>query len=325
MELKKINISEIKGKYTFERVFGLKKGSFDHLLSSFIRTKRLELQIAYEERKAIYATWPQMTARFRRCNTDQLEHDLLVLLYYLRHYPSYELLAFHLNQHMEQVVKLINKTFKLLHKTLKELGVLPSRNYENAQALAEDIAGRGVHVLVDVTERRVHRHKNYEAQKADYSGKKKAHTVKNTIFCTLDLYIFYLGVTFSGANHDFNPDSYREFKEEFGEDQAWFEKLELWLDLGYQGVRKRYGKQALEIHIPIKKPRKSKKNPNPKLSDVQKQHNKEVSSIRIRVEHAIGKIKIFKILSDVFRGKKMGWDDELIEVVVGIHNFKLTF
>jgi len=57
-------------------------------------------------------------------------------------------------------------------------------------------------------------------------------------------------------------------------------------DLGYKGT---------EIITPIKKPRGIELTPN------QKQFNRELSKERIVIEHSIGKMKIFKILSNRFR------------------------
>ena len=53
-----------------------------------------------------------------------------------------------------------------------------------------------------------------------------------------------------------------------------------------------------------KKPRKSKDNPEPKLTDAQKGHNKAVSKIRVRVEHAIKPMNIFNIMARVYRNYK---------------------
>jgi DDE superfamily endonuclease len=51
-----------------------------------------------------------------------------------------------------------------------------------------------------------------------------------------------------------------------------------------------------KIQIPIKKPKKSKNNPDPQLTDEEKEHNKTVSKTRVRIEHAIGSMKIFTIV-----------------------------
>ncbi len=71
--------------------------------------------------------------------------------------------------------------------------------------------------------------------------------------------------------------------------------------------------------MPIRKPR------GKPLSDLQKaKKNKEISSFRVKVEHAIGRIKIFRIIKERFRYHKLFFDDLVFEIACGIHNFELS-
>lgn len=121
-----------------------------------------------------------------------------------------------------------------------------------------------------------------------------------------------------GKTHD-----YQLLKNEFDTSQDWFSELEVWLDSGYQGFDKDY--KSLASHLPIKKPRKSKKNPNLVLSEESKNHNKEVSKVRIYVENAIARMKKFNILNHKFRNKSISFANEMIELCAGIANFKIKF
>jgi len=78
-----------------------------------------------------------------------------------------------------------------------------------------------------------------------------------------------------------------------------------------------------QLHIPFRKPRKSKQCPNPQLTDEQKAHNKTVSQTRILVEHAIGSMKFFKILSDIYRNRRCGFEDLSAEICAGLHNLRI--
>ena len=53
--------------------------------------------------------------------------------------------------------------------------------------------------------------------------------------------------------------------------------------------------------------------------------NREISSIRIRVEHAIGGIKRYRIVKDKLRNSKKGFSDLVMETCCGLHNFRLNF
>ena len=147
---------------------------------------------------------------------------------------------------------------------------------------------------------------------------KKRHTVKNTVMSTLDKFIIFLGRTFSGRNHD-----YTMLKEELPPELDWFEVVEVLVDLGYQGIQSDY--TGDDILIPNKKPRKSKKNPNPQLTDEQKTANQEVSRLRIFVENAIAGIKRYNILVYRFRNHREDFEDQVIAVSAALWNFSLSY
>lgn len=109
------------------------------------------------------------------------------------------------------------------------------------------------------------------------------------------------------------------FKEEFPPGQQWFALICVLVDLGYLGIKKDY--PEAEIHIPHKKPRKSKKNPAPELNQTQKEENRAVSQIRIFVEHAIGGMKRFGILVQSFRNRKDDFVDDVVAISAGLWNF----
>ncbi len=128
--------------------------------------------------------------------------------------------------------------------------------------------------------------------------------------------ILFVGQTFTGKNHD-----YKIFKDEFPTFDAWFEHLSVLVDLGYQGIIKDY--EGENIQIPVKKPRKSKKNPKPTLTSEQKEHNQKLSRIRVRVEHAIGGMKRFNILVQAFRNRKTNFIDDVIVLCAGLWNLNV--
>lgn len=135
---------------------------------------------------------------------------------------------------------------------------------------------------------------------------------------TLNKTIFYLGKTFVGHTHD-----YTMLKEEFPPEEAWFEFLQVLVDLGYQGILTDY--VGDDIQVPHKKPRKSKKNPVTSLSEEQKAENQALSKIRIFVENAIGGLKRYNILVHRFRNHKKSFDDDVIDIAAGLWNFNLSY
>lgn len=112
-------------------------------------------------------------------------------------------------------------------------------------------------------------------------------------------------------------------KAEFPPQAAWFELLQVLVDLGYQGMLTDYVGE--EIHVPHKKPRTSKKNPVTSLSDEQKAENQALSKIRVVVENAICGLKRYNILVHRFRNHKASFDDDVIGIAAGLWNFNLNY
>jgi hypothetical protein len=133
-----------------------------------------------------------------------------------------------------------------------------------------------------------------------------------------DKFIVFLGRTLSGHNHD-----YSMLKQELPPALDWFTDIHVRVDLGYLGIQADY--RGDKIAIPTKKPRKSKKNPHPQLSDAQKAANKALSQVRIFVEHAIGGMKRSAILVHSFRNRIEHFEDDVIAICAGLWNLVLSY
>jgi hypothetical protein len=112
-------------------------------------------------------------------------------------------------------------------------------------------------------------------------------------------------------------------KQELPPDLAWFADINVLVDLGYLGMQSDY--RGDQIDVPHKKPRKSKKNPSPQLSEEQKATNKAFSQVRIFVEHAIGGMKRYNILVHSFRNHKENFEDDVIGICAGLWNLILSY
>jgi len=81
-------------------------------------------------------------------------------------------------------------------------------------------------------------------------------------------------------------------------------------DQGYQGVSHYHA----DSRTPQKKPRKGK------LTSSQKQDNKNLAKLRIKVEHIIRLLKIFRILSSRYRNRRKRFGLRL-NLIAGIYNY----
>lgn len=113
-----------------------------------------------------------------------------------------------------------------------------------------------------------------------------------------------------GATHDFTM-----LKEEFPPEVDWFKEKCVRLDLGYLGFDKIY--ECLQVVLP------EKRKKGQSLSDETKAENKQKSQERIFVEHSIGGLKRYRILSDRLRTKKTELYNDFLGVCAGLWNFYL--
>lgn len=108
-----------------------------------------------------------------------------------------------------------------------------------------------------------------------------------------------------GRKHDF-----RLFKES---KTHLHPAIALKADSGYQGIAKLHR----ESEVPHKR---SKKRP---LTPEQKAYNRSVSAERVQVEHAIRKLKIFRILSERYRNRRKRFGLR-VNLIAGIINYELA-
>ena len=106
------------------------------------------------------------------------------------------------------------------------------------------------------------------------------------------------------------------FKQEFPPDQDWFKEFRVRVDLGFLGMDKDYTCQ--ELFLPNKKKKKQD------LSPEEKEENRQMASERIRIEHAIGGMKRYRILSDRLRVQDVRLYNTVLGVCAGLWNFYLT-
>ncbi len=124
---------------------------------------------------------------------------------------------------------------------------------------------------------------------------KKTHSIKNNLLCTNNLRIVWLSSTYKGHVHD---------KKICDEEPLLLPKgIRLWQDTGFIGHKPDGVKE---------------------LTAVEKQENKRISGIRIKVEHAIGSMKKCRIVKERFRCHKFGFEDMVILIACGLHNFRIS-
>jgi hypothetical protein len=107
-----------------------------------------------------------------------------------------------------------------------------------------------------------------------------------------------------GSEHDF-----KIYKETIGDMVS--NSIVIYADLGYQGIAE-YHPNSL---IPIKS---SKKHP---LTKEERRYNKEVARRRVVIEHVNCKIKVFKSMSNQYRGHCCNRHSLRMKLICGIINY----
>jgi len=272
----------------FQQLTGLKIEEFDKLKGAF--------QKASEEEE------PRASPAGRKAVLRTYEDKLFFILFYLRHYPTQEVLGFLFGISQGQANQWVHRLTPIVKKALGDEKELPGRTAADAQELME--ACPELEFILDGTERPVRRPQDSEDRRKDYSGKKKRHTKKNIILTEKATgEVLGLGATQPGSKHD--KASVDEEHYTFPDGSTVFQ------DKGFQG----YAPEGATIQQPTKKPRGKEWTPE------QKEENRQISTQRVSVEHSIGGIKIFHIVSVIFRNIKEGFSDLVMETVTGLFNF----
>ena len=243
----------------FKRLTGISRENFESL--------RCKVDDYKNSQKAI----KPITKRGRKPEKIFITDCILLTLYYMRHYPTFDNLCaiFGISESYCQ------KIYSRYARIIAEVETLPNRK--------ELIDNPPDTLIIDVSEQPIERPVKH--QKDYYSGKKTRHTIKaQLIICALTLTIMSV-ICGKGRQHDF---SVLKINRLFIHPKSL-----LLADSGYQGLQK--------LHKNTTLPHKKKKGCS--LTAEEKAHNKALSKQRIFIENVNRRCKVFRIVKEVYRGK----------------------
>jgi hypothetical protein len=310
--MKKFQLMIIRNERQFRALTGIPQKVFDILLPEFTQCLESARQKNYQKHRAQRKRRP---GGGRKGTLSTPELKLFFILFYLKTYPTFDVLGCWFDLSPAKAEENVMRLLPILKQAEQRLHVLPHRHFKPASN-DEQPTEKTQKIIIDATERPCCRPHHARKQKHYYSGKQHHHTLKNTVIADGDKGIPVVGPTAPGSRHD-----YALLKEELAPSPPGLSSVEAYVDLGYQGIKDRYP-TFHEIHIPHKKPRKSKNNPKPTLTSQQKKENRAISRVRVAVEHLIGDLKSFQILAIQFRNHIKNMADKVIVVVTGLCNLK---
>jgi DDE superfamily endonuclease/Helix-turn-helix of DDE superfamily endonuclease len=296
----KLSYGELQSKpRILQSLTGLKPKEFEMLLESFAQAWEdfVSETFAREGRKRAYGAG-------RKPQLKQLEDKLLFILVYFRLYPTQEVQGFLFGMGQAQANEWVHRLTGVLNRALGYEHQLPEREPAKLEAVLNRCPS--LEFMIDGTERPINRPQDKADRKRYYSGKKKAHTVKNNVISARGGKVLFLSDTYEGKKHD------KKIADE--EVYRFPQGSVLWQDTGFQG----FAPDGVRIKQPKKKPR------NGELSDAEKEENRQISKIRVEVEHHIGGIKRCQIVVQKFRNWVDHYIDDVMETACGLHNFRVT-
>jgi hypothetical protein len=248
-----------------------------------------------------------------------LENRLMVTLMYFRLYVSYALLGYLFNLDGTNIGREINQ--RMLPALLSILPVPMQDELLSGRDDPPQIGGgqriktlkklMEAHpeikeVWVDATEQPIQRPSEKLARKQYYSGKQSEHTIKSQLLTTKKL-ILHVSGNVPGSVSDSTVLAGSGIMHSIPAD------VQVNLDRGYEGAEDRYPNNKV-----YKAKRAQRNHP---LTLFEKLYNHIINKTRILVEHVIGRVKKFRIVSELFRNRRASHGDFFV-AVAGLINFR---
>lgn len=231
---------------------------------------------------------------------------LFFILVYLKNNPLQEYHAACFGMDQKHCNTFVHCLTHILRLSLETMGLVPAQTDKELSNRLLELSKDGLEpvLLHDGTEREIPRPVDYDEQKEQYSGKKKRHTVKNAVVITTSCLILFVSQTVPGKTHD---------KKMADTMYSFPVPCTLYQDTGYQG----YAPEGVQIVQPTKKTK------GKELSKEEKKANREISRIRVRVEHAIGSAKLMRMVKDECRLRANLFVERIFATCAALHNLRI--
>jgi hypothetical protein len=234
--------------------------------------------------------------------------QLLLTVVWLRHYPTQECLGYLFGVSDSTALRAVRRCLPTLEKCGKDTMRLPDPGKgrrRDLPALLKETPGLAV--IIDTFEQRTHRPKR--RQRAYDSGKKRAHTLKSQVAVGEDGRVIDVGESRPGRWADL-----KVFRRSGLAGRLARAGVGALGDLAYLGLDGLVS--GLRGATPRRKPRGRERPPE------DRRYNRAFARRRIKVEHAIGRLRRFQALSAVNRHGRKGHAAR-VRAVAGLVNLML--
>lgn len=294
-----INVTKaLKNNRVMKSLTGLTTEEFVLLLAMFTNTLLIEAKAKSRKRRV---------GGGRKGSLITTTYKLFFILFYYKVYPTMDVAGLLFNVDRSKICLWVKKFTPVLEKCLGHACVLPERRITSVEEFQKRFGNDDI--FIDGVERKIQRPQKSKLTKRRYSGKKKTHTRKNIIISDRKRRIHVVSPSKDGKFHD------KKILDKEYISETLPAGAEVFVDKGFQGIDQT---SKSKINMPIKKTK------NQPLTPEQKESNTIISSIRMSVEHAIGGLKRFGIVANVFRNK-CGFDDIVTRICAGLWNFHIIY
>ena len=230
-----------------------------------------------------------------------------LLLFYYRTYTTQDVAAeiFGVGQ------AAVSRSIEQIAPVVKKCMPIPAKLYAKSKRVptVEELEELfpGLVALVDASEQPIQRPKRKDMEKSRYSGRAERHTAKTQ--CTVNVHGLIIHNTrhSPGRVHDIrvyrmkHPTFPSGLPSRDGSDgKGEKAKVRVYVDRGYPRAQKMH--EEVEVLEPIRR------KPGKKPLALEKEFNRLHSKIRVYVEHAIRRVKIWRITGGVYRNPLRKYD-----------------
>lgn len=255
----------------------------------------------------------------RKYKLETIEDKLLLILMFYRLYVNYDLLEVLFDSENSQIYRLMAKLEPLVERAADPYfaGLLQRVHHEDRRIKTiEEFIERFPDlkdIILDATEQRRQKPKGEKKQRPYYSGKKKLHTLKTGLVVNPQGKILALTRTTGGRTHDL-----KLFRQDITYQQLPQKSNKLG-DLGFEGMLK---DKIPNTALPIKRRRREGKTI--KLTDEEKEFNRNHAKVRVMVEHVIARLKKYQVLSQTYRSAETRYN-RIFRNITSLINFRLEY
>jgi len=231
--------------------------------------------------------------------------QFLLTVVWLRHYPTQECLGYLFGASDSTALRAVRRCLPVLEAQGRDSMRLPDPGKGHRRDLPALLKGTPeLAVIVDTFEQRTQRPRR--RQRAYYSGKKKAHTLKSQVAIDEDGRVVDVGASRPGPWADL-----KVLRRSGLAGRLARAGVGVLGDLAYVGVDGLVG--GLRGATPRRKPRGQDRPPE------DRRYNRAFARRRIKVEHAIGRLRRFQALAQVNRHGRRGHEGR-VRAVAGLVN-----